>query len=88
VLADRKYAGRALRVKGTVDLITPGELGASPVVMLVSTDTSAEKKMRCSFGERYRAVISRMAPGQKIAVLGRYDGCEQDIRLVDCMPVG
>jgi len=88
VLADRKYAGRMLRLKGTVELVESGEIGALPVVTLASIDSAAQKKVRCFFSERYRPVVTRMAPGQKVAVFGRYDGCEQDIRLTDCMPVG
>jgi hypothetical protein len=85
--ADKTYTDSLLRVSGIVEQTAPGDELTGPAVLLSGGD-SAAKWVHCSFDAKYAALVKRLTPGQHIAVLGRYAGHDDHIRLADCLPVG
>lgn len=86
-VADAACKEKTLRIKGSIEKIYTEDT-ANPYVVLGSPDTAVTQKVQCVFEPKYLPVISRMIAGQKVTVLGKYDGYVTDIRLIDCMPVG
>lgn len=87
VLADQKYRGRMLKVKGVVLEARIAE-GAVATLVLGSTDGDSPRVVQCAFEGKYAPLVGRMVVGTRVAIMGRYDGFDKDVRLTDCLPVG
>jgi len=86
--ADGNYQGKVLKVKGQVASIHPSNGDAKTSIVMGANDQAILRKVHCDFDGRFEAAVGRMSPGQKVTVIGRYNGHDVNIRLVDCMPVG
>jgi hypothetical protein len=86
--ADADYRGKMLKVKGLVEQVSVAEGDVNSFVVLGSANEAILRKVRCVFDKRYAPVVERIVVGQKITILGKYDGYDVNIRLIDCLPVG
>ena len=84
--ADAIYKEKVLRVKGTIEMVAVDDQ-ENHYIILTGFVPSTEQKVQCVFDKKYEPVLSRLIPGQKITVLGRYNGYDIYIRLIDSLPV-
>ena len=84
--ADGIYKEKVLRVKGTIETVALDD-PENHYIILGGYHPSQEQKVQCIFDKKYEPVLTRLIPGQRITVLGRYNGYDTYIRLMDSLPV-
>jgi hypothetical protein len=80
-IADRKFAGKVVEVKGT---IAGEQLTDSTADIQLSTD-DAEASVSCNFLVRGSAKFNFPSRGAPVTIKGRCTGYLQDVNLVDCV---
>jgi hypothetical protein len=84
--ADAIYKEKVLRVKGTIETVVLGDPD-NHYIILSGYLPSLEQKVLCIFDKKYELVLTRLIPGQRITVVGKYHGYDTYIRLMDSLPV-
>ena len=84
--ADAIYKEKVLRVKGTIETVVLGDT-ENHYIILSGYLPSLEQKVLCIFDKKYEPIMTRLIPGQRITVVGKYNGYDTYIRLMDSLPV-
>jgi hypothetical protein len=86
IKADAIYKEKILRVKGTIETVALDD-PENHYVILSGYPPSLEQKVQCIFDKKYEPILTRLIPGQRMTVLGKYNGYDTYIRLMDSLPV-
>ncbi len=82
--ADKRYKGRILRIKGSVESVNRDVLPDSISVTLVSDSEIEFVSILCYFKEEWEDELSKLRPAQNCTIQGKCEGRSGYVILKDC----
>jgi hypothetical protein len=86
--ADKRFAGKMLKVTGIVDRIEIKEALNRHYIMLTGKTEAIGQEVRCTFDASQSAIIQKLYKGSTVTIAGKYDGSIIDMSLRDCTLAG
>ena len=82
--ADEKFSGKVIKLTGVVNRIEVKDYQDFDYINLTNAEDNILDHVRCFFDKKHGPELTELAMGQKVAVVGTYDGSLVSMRLRSC----